>query len=361
MSYITSIGYSVPEYELGQEDVKSFIKHVFPKTERDINRLLPVFENASVDTRQFVKPMEWFAKDHTFKERNDIYEEQSLFHSLIAIDTCLQNKMMFDETVPYEAIDMIIYVSSTGIATPTIDARIINERDFRDDIKRMPLWGLGCAGGGTGLSRAMEFVRTYKDKNVLLVCVELCSLTFQKNDNRKSNFIGTALFGDGISAALIMGEQSPYLSRVKRTIPYMTRSSSKLLKDALDVMGWNVNEDGLQVIFARSIPTLVETFWREHVEGFMEELGDNPKDYPFLVAHPGGKKVLEAYQDVLQCGEDKFLHSYDVLREHGNMSSATVLHVLKRWMEQQQPSGTKSILAALGPGFSSELIRLEWS
>ncbi|MYL32808.1 type III polyketide synthase [Pontibacillus yanchengensis] len=361
MAYITSVGYSLPTNELSQKDIKDFVKHIFPRNERDVTRLLPVFENASVEKRQFVMPLEWFAKNHSFKERNDIYEEQALIHSLQATDNCLQNKEMFDETIPYEAVDMIIYVSSTGISTPTIDARMINERDFRDDVKRMPLWGLGCAGGSAGLARAMEFVHTYPQKNALVVCVELCSLTFQKNDHRKSNFIGAALFGDGISAALVMGEKSPYVQSIRKPVPKMIESSSKLLKDALDVMGWNMNEEGLQVIFARSIPTLVETFWKSHVEQFVEQMSLSKEDFPFFVAHPGGKKVLEAYQGVLNCDASKFRHSYDVLKEHGNMSSATVLHVLKRWMEEGQVSNVKSLLAALGPGFSSELISLEWS
>jgi len=361
LAYITSVGVSIPEHEVHQRDIQSFIQHIFPRDKKEVERLLPVFEHASVEKRQFVVPMNWFEEDHTFQDRNDTYVQEALNHSLQAIDYCLSNETFLKEKVPYEAIDMIIFVSSTGMATPTIDARIMNERAFREDVKRVPLWGLGCAGGGSGMARAMEYTKAYPKANVLVVCVELCGLTFQKNDHRKSNFIGTALFGDGISASLVMGEESTYLSSKKKTVPKMMDASSKLKKDALDVMGWNINNDGFQVVFARSIPKLVSTFWKDHIESFMSVHNVTPQDIPFFVAHPGGKKVLEAYEEVLQCSSSKFKHSYDVLKEHGNMSSATVLHVLKRWMEEEHPAGTTSVMAALGPGFSSELIRLEWS
>ncbi len=361
MAYITSVGVSIPTYELFQRDIQSFIQNIFPRKKREIDRLLPVFEHASVEKRQFVVPMQWFEDDHTFQDRNDIYLEQALYHALQAVEDCLDNEEFLHERIPYDAVDMIVFVSSTGIATPTIDARMINERPFRDDVKRIPLWGLGCAGGGSGMARAMEYTQAFPDANVLVICVELCSLTFQKNDHRKSNFIGTALFGDGISAALVMGEQSPYLSSKKKSVPKMKRSSSKLKKDALDVMGWNINDDGFQVVFARSIPSLVESFWRDHITTFMETMDVTPQDIPFFVAHPGGKKVLQAYEKVLQCSSSKFKYSYDVLRSHGNMSSATVLHVLKKWMEEGQEAGVASVMTALGPGFSSELIYLEWS
>ncbi|KGP93083.1 chalcone synthase [Pontibacillus chungwhensis BH030062] len=361
MAWITSVGVSIPEYEITQKDIQSFVKEVFPRSEREINRLLPVFENAAVEKRQFVVPKEWFGKEHSFRERNDLYEEKALQHSLEAVDHCLTNESFLTEEVPYESIDYIIYVSSTGVATPTIDARLMNERNFRDDVKRVPIWGLGCAGGGAGLARAMDFAHMYPEATILVVCVELCGLTFQKGDRRKSNFIGTALFGDGIAAALVTGEHSPIAAKRTSTAPKMIRSSSKLKKQALDVMGWNVNEDGFQVVFAKSIPTLVETFWKEHIEHFLRSINKKEGDLSFYVAHPGGQKVLQAYEEVLGSSKEKFRYSYDVLRNHGNMSSATVLHVLKHWMEEFPKAGTASVLAALGPGFSSELVGLEWS
>lgn len=359
MSYICSIGTSIPPYELKQEEIQSFVREIFPREKREIERLLPVFENAHVAKRQFVVPESWFGETHNFADRNKIYQDKALTHSLEAIDNCLSNSNMLTDPIPYQDIDLIIFVSSTGISTPTIDAHIINERSFRDDVKRLPIWGLGCAGGSSGMARAMDYVNSHPTDNVLVVCVELCGLTFQKNDSRKSNFIGTALFGDGISAAVVLGKNSRHLDKRKKSVPKMIGASSKIKKDALDVMGWNVNDYGLQVIFSRSIPALVDSFWAEHIKEFSKQLEINPFDLPFYVAHPGGAKVLQAFQDVLNCDKSKFKHSYDVLYEHGNMSSVTVLHVLKRWMEEE-PKGARSVMAALGPGFSSELVGLEW-
>ncbi|KGX91933.1 naringenin-chalcone synthase [Pontibacillus halophilus JSM 076056 = DSM 19796] len=361
MAYVASVGVSIPPNEITQAEIKEFVRHIFPRSEREVERLLPVFENASVERRQFVVPKEWFEEDHGFMDRNLVYEKKSLEFALEAADACLTNTTFLTEPIHYDAIDVVIFVSSTGVATPTIDARMMNERAFRTDTKRIPIWGLGCAGGSSGMARAMDYVLAHPKENVLIVTVELCGLTFQKNDHRKSNFIGTALFGDGVAASLVMGEQSTYRNRIRNRVPVMKRASSRLMKDALDVMGWNVNDHGFEVVFSRSIPRLVETFWKDHVTEFTQEIGVHPSTFPFFVAHPGGTKVLEAYEAITGSSSDKFKYSYDVLRNHGNMSSSTVIHVLKSWMEEFPPSHSKSLLAALGPGFSSELVYLEWS
>lgn len=361
MTYICSIGISTPKHELHQSEVKDFVKNIFPRPEKELRRILPVFENASVDKRQFVMAKSWFKEGHSFKERNDLYQKEALEHSLKAIDDCLTNSDFLQDKIPYEAIDKIIFVSSTGISTPSLDAHILNGRNFRDDIVRLPLWGLGCAGGASGLARASEWLSLNKSSCALVVCVELCSLTFQKDDTRKSNFIGTALFGDGISAALLVGEQSSYLSHRSKATPKINHVSSKLKKNSLSVMGWGITNTGFEVIFSKSIPKLVETFWANHVQEFLVNAKLTPKDLSFLVAHPGGKKVLEAIARVLEIDKGKLKHSYNVLREHGNMSSATVFYILSQWMKEDVKKGEKSILSALGPGFSSELISMEWS
>lgn len=360
MASIISIGTSEPPYELPQEEVKEFVRQVFPRPEKEIERLLPVFENAKVGKRQFIVSKEWFSKEHDFVERNKLYQEKAVEHSVEAIDHCLDNINFLEEKIPHQAIDAIFFVSSTGISTPSIDAYILNERDFKDNVTRVPIWGLGCAGGASGIARASEWLTIHPEATALVVCVELCSLTFQKNDNRKSNFIGTALFGDGISCAMLAGEKSPYMEKRKKPTPSVGKSDSRMKKTSLDVMGWNVVDNGFEVIFARSIPQLVQTFWKKHVTEFVSELGLEPNDFSFFAAHPGGQKVLQAFEEVLNVPSEKFKYSYQVLENHGNMSSATVLHVLQEWMKEERNVGEKSILSALGPGFSSELVSLEW-
>ncbi|WP_164668799.1 type III polyketide synthase [Virgibacillus doumboii] len=360
MAYICSLGLGVPSHELSQQTIKELVKNIFTFSDRQLTRLLPVFDNALIDKRQFVVEQNWFKESHSFQEKNDLYHSHAKEYSLQAIDECLTNKQFLTQNVPYEAIDMIIFVSSTGISTPSMDTYLMNERNFREDITRMPLWGLGCAGGAIGLSRAYDWLKAHPDKTVLLVCCELCSLTFQKDDIQKSNLIGTALFGDGISAALLAGEESQYLSHCRQSIPRITRTSSSTKKNSNAIMGWNVSNNGLEVIFSKSIPSLVRSFWDRHIEEFMNQNRLTTGNVHSFIAHPGGKKVLEAMEEVLKVPSEKFKHSYGVLKNHGNMSSSTVLYVLYEWMREDMPEQEVSILSALGPGFSSELLLMEW-
>ncbi|WP_226034736.1 type III polyketide synthase [Aquibacillus saliphilus] len=361
MAYIFSIGVSIPEYNISQSEVKEFVKTIFPRPKREMERLLPIFENANISNRQFVVGKSWFSQEHPFEERNRLYQQKSIEHGEEAIENCLCNSDFLSSPIPYEAVDAIIFVSSTGISTPSIDAHLLNRKNFRDDVVRIPLWGLGCAGGASGLARANDWLNSHPDSCALVVCVELCSLTFQKGDSKKSNFIGTALFGDGISAALVVGDESKYLKNRKGLTPKIGKTSSRMKKDSLNVMGWDISSQGFEVVFAKSIPQLVKSFWKDHIHTFIEQLNITSADLPFFVAHPGGQKVLLAMEEVLETSSKSLRHSYRVLEQHGNMSSATILHILGEWMKEDIAEGEESILSALGPGFSSELMSLKWS
>ncbi|MFC4022983.1 type III polyketide synthase [Oceanobacillus longus] len=361
MTNICSIGLGIPEFAIEQQQIKQIVQKIFSYSDKQINRLLPVFDNAAVNNRQFVVDQSWFLKEHTFKEKNDLYQEAAKRYSLAAIDDCLKNSDFLNSEMPYEAIDMIIFVSSTGIATPSMDVHLMNARPFRQDMNRMPLWGLGCAGGAIGVSRAHDWLTAHPDKTVLIVCCELCSLTFQKGDSKKSNMVGTALFGDGVSAALAVGSESPYLSLRKKCTPQVMTTSSYLKRDSEGVMGWEINDSGFEVVFKKSIPALVNSFWREHVMKFLQDTALMEEDIHSFISHPGGRKVMEAMEEVIQCSKDKLRYSYQVLADHGNMSSATVFYVLREWIKRNIAPDEKSILSALGPGFSSELLLLEWS
>ncbi|MFZ3579350.1 type III polyketide synthase [Virgibacillus sp. DJP39] len=360
MAYIISVGKGVPSHELQQNKIKELVKLIFPYNEKQLERLMPVYDNAMIDKRQLVVSEDWLKNPHTFEERNELYQKFAIKYSLQAIDHCLTNGIFLKSTIPYDAIDMIAFVSSTGIATPSIDAHLINERPFRADIARMPLWGLGCAGGATGLSRVFDWITAHPDKNALLVCCELCSLTFQKDDASKSNIIGTALFGDGVGAALLIGEHSPLRYNNKKTIPKIVKSSSHIEKDTLSVMGWDVTNNGLGVIFSKNIPSLVNSLWKYHLYSFLSDNQLSKEAVHSYIAHPGGKKVLDAMENVLDLSTNKLRHSYHVLKEHGNMSSATVIYVLEEWMKEDILENERSVLSSLGPGFSSELLLLEW-
>lgn len=360
MSVISSIGLGIPSNEITQSEVKELVGAIFPLSKRALTKLLPVFDHALIEKRQLVVEKDWFLTEHSFQERNAIYEEYAKKLSLQAIDHCLSDDEFLTKRVPYEAIDIIIYISSTGIATPSMEARIMNERPFREDVIRLPMWGLGCAGGAIGLSRAFDLLNAYPEKNVLIVCCELCSITFQKDDHKKSNIIGTALFGDGVSAVLMVGEQSPYRSYRLKETPKVIKTNSITKKDSISIMGWEVTNEGFNVIFSRSIPSLVHSFWKEHAQQFLTKASLQESDIHSFIAHPGGKKVLEAMEQSLTITTDKLRHSYSVLKNHGNMSSATVFYILYEWMKENISMDTYSILSALGPGFSSELLLLKW-
>ncbi|WP_181348355.1 type III polyketide synthase [Thalassobacillus sp. CUG 92003] len=360
MSYILSVGTSVPAYNIKQDEVKRLVEKIFPISHREFHRLAPVFDHTYIKQRFFSASPEWLSEPHGFKARNDLYKDVSLRLSLLAIDRCLQHTQYVTRPIKPEEIDMIMFVSSTGVTTPTLDASIINQRTFREDTKRMPLFGLGCAGGASGVARAHEWLKGQPEANVLVICVELCSLTFQNDDARVSNFIGTALFGDGVAAVLVCGDESNLLNCATGPVPKLSVTSSKTKKDSLSVMGWDVLDTGFKVIFNKSIPQLVHHFWKEHVDEFLKSIDVSADDLTFIVAHPGGRKVLEAYQEVLGVNTFPFKASYHVLKQYGNMSSATVLFVLDGCMQAFPPSGSRSFMMALGPGFSSELIGLEW-
>ncbi|WP_284140098.1 3-oxoacyl-[acyl-carrier-protein] synthase III C-terminal domain-containing protein [Virgibacillus sp. LDC-1] len=358
MAIISSVGLGIPEFNVSQSSIKTLVEQIFPYTKKEVERLLPVFDNASIHNRQFAVDTAWFMEEHSFQEKNDLYQQESLTYSLTAMDDCLESNQFHSENIPYEAVDMLIYVSSTGIATPSMDVRLMNERPFRADTKRMPLWGLGCAGGAIGLSRAFDWLSAHPEKTVMLVCCELCSLTFQKNDRSKSNLIGTALFGDGVGAVLLVGEKSPYRNKGIGTKGNIKKTSSFTKKNSESIMGWKITNHGFEVIFSKSIPSFVKTVWKDHVIDFLTEM--QLEEIDSFIAHPGGKKVLQAMEETLAIEQQKLIHSYNVLMNHGNMSSATVLYVLFEWMQDNMHPKKKSILSALGPGFSSELLLLEW-
>lgn len=360
MPYIFSIGQGIPKYTISQDQVKVFIKHIFPFSERKWSKILPIFDNAAIHERQLAVGEEWLKKDHTFAKKNKKYQKYALQYALNAVDHCLTNENMLSEDIPYEAIDMIMFISSTGISTPSLDAFVMNERPFRNDVVRMPLWGLGCSGGTAGLARASDWLIAHPEKLALVIGCELCSLTFQKNDLKMSNVVGTALFGDGVAAALVAGDRSPYLTKRRGIVPKIMQTSCYTAEDSLQVMGWEVTNQGFEVIFSKSIPKRVKTIWKEHLTTFLNEMNLQKGNIHSFIAHPGGRKVLEAMEHALDISREKLHHSYNILKSHGNMSSATVLYVLKAWMHEEISRREKSILSSLGPGFSSNLILVEW-
>lgn len=358
MVKIVSVSTEKPPYKLLQKDIEQFTKALFQNKIPQLNRLLKVFEKGEIKTRHFCVPLDWHKEEHSFEERNHLYIQLAVEYSIKAIQSCLQNPNYLLNPISTEEIDAIIYVSSTGISTPSIDARIMNRLKFSDRTKRMPLWGLGCAGGAAGISRAFDYCLAHPKEKVLVVCVELCSLTFQPNDLSKSNLIGASLFADGIACALVCGDEVNI--EHKRIVPHIVNTASKWMPNSENVMGWDIKNDGFHVIFSKSIPAIISSWLGPFIKEFFEEERISLSELDYFIAHPGGKKVLQAYEEALNLQRDDTALSHHVLQQNGNMSSPTVLYVLNEFMQKVENAGSYGLLVALGPGFSGEAVLLQW-
>ncbi|MGZ0049839.1 type III polyketide synthase [Brevibacillus gelatini] len=354
MPRIESVATAVPPHEVSTEQSRQFARHFFQDAFPDIDRLLNVFSHSHIEKRHFCMPLDWFFTDCPFPEKNRLYIRHAEALSLAAARKCLEKAGL----TPAD-IDCLVFVSSSGIATPSMDARLLNSLGLRSDITRIPLWGLGCAGGAMGLSRSFEYAGAYPEHRVLLISVELCGLTFIRQDLSKSNLVATCLFGDGAAAVVVSGDRVPAVAQGKSPQIRFCAARTTTWPDTLDVMGWELTEPGLKVIFSRDIPTLIQTHMRENVDSFLASHQTTVDRLRHFIFHPGGAKVLNAYQTSLGIDAQATRHSEEVLRHFGNMSSPTVLFVLEKSMEQAWQPGERGLVAALGPGFSSELLLLE--
>jgi alkylresorcinol/alkylpyrone synthase len=361
MPSIISVAEAVPPFVIKQEQAMEFARELFSSKFKDIERLLRAFQNGQIRKRHFVNDINWFKEDRSFEEKNDSYIQSAVALGITAIKNCLQDKSFLTREIGCAEIDAIFYISTTGLSTPSIEARIMNHLPFTSHTKRIPIWGLGCAGGAAGLSRAFEYCRAYPKAKVLVLSVELCSLTFQRDDYSKSNLIGTSLFADGVACVLVCGDDvdTREFSR-KETSPVIIRTQSTLMPDSLDVMGWDIKNQGLYVVFSRDIPSIIESWLKPNVQEFLEDNQIKLNQIDHFVAHPGGKKVIDAYMKSLNLSASMTSTSLEILKNYGNMSSATILYVLRQFMSNNIPRGSYGLCTALGPGFSSELLLLRW-
>lgn len=358
MPKISSISTFIPPHSMAQRDTEQLSKELFQGKIQRLERLLKVFDNGEIESRNFCVPPSWYKEDHSLEERNQLYIDLAVHYSAETIKGCLTNPAFLPASVATEDIDALIFVSSTGIATPSIDARVMNVLPFSDKLVRIPIFGLGCAGGAAGISRAFDYCKAYPQAKVLVVCLELCSLTFQKEDYSKSNLVGASLFADGAACVLVCGDEVDLNQH--RLLPHLISTRSKWLAHSEEVMGWQVKNTGLHVLFAKSIPTIITQWLGPFIQEFLAAHNLQSKQIQSFVAHPGGKKVLSAYEAALQLTPEQTTISRNVLKKHGNMSSPTVLYVLEQFMQQDNTDQTYGLLVALGPGFSGEAILFQW-
>lgn len=349
---ILSIATANPPHRVGQPEVRDLVRVMFDRLS-GLGRLITVFENTGIESRHIAAPLEWFTEPHSFAEKNQLWFET-------ALDLCEKvcRKALQQANIAPNKVGAVVLVTTTGIATPSLEAHLVQRLGLPLSAVRLPIWGLGCAGGAAGLARAAELAQNRPDRYVLMVAVELCSLTFVPGDLSKSNLVATSLFADG-AAAVVLGisdRSSDWAG------PSVLGGFSRLLPESYEVMGWDVIPEGLQVRFAQSIPALVEGELGNLIRDGLASYGLSVLDIDIWTLHPGGAKVLAAYRNGMGVDEKSLEASFCVLKKFGNMSSPTVLFVLARQMyqlERPQP-GSKGVLLALGPGFSAEGVVLEW-
>lgn len=341
---ILSIATSVPPHRLQQGDVEMVAPDLFDQRRSNIERLMPVFQNAGISQRFSCVPLDWYRKPHGWQERNQLYID----HAVALLERAALDALA---KAGRQAADIgaVVVASTTGIATPSLDALILNRLNLPSHIQRLPIFGLGCGGGVVGLSHAASLARLQTEGDVLFLAVELCGLTFRQGDMSNSNIVAAALFGDGAAAMVLGRPGSPG--------PRLGPAGQHTWPDSLDVMGWNVCDDGLGVIFSRDIPTIVRQEFGTAIAGFLARHKLERADLDGFICHPGGMKVLDALEDCLDLPRGSMSAARQVLRDHGNMSAVTVLFVLQHMLAQGL-SG-RYLMSALGPGFTAAFQLIE--
>ena len=342
-AHLLSLATASPPHELPLSQVVDLARGLFAAHFPQFERMAPVFDNAGVRSRQLVMPVEWYLEPRGWPERDETYlaGATDLF--------CAAAQGALDEAgLSGGDIDTIVTVSTTGIATPSLEARAMNRMGFRSDAARVPLFGVGCAGGATGLALAARLAAGDPGSRVLLVCVELCSLAFRLDQPSKTDIVSTAIFGDGAAACVLSSGQEGFAT--------VTGRAEHTWPDTLDVMGWRVDPTGLGVILTRSLPTFVERHIRPAIETMLEGQDLTIEDVDRFVCHPGGMRVIEALEAAFGLGQGTLDHEREVLADHGNMSSPTVLFILDRVRRAGLPA--RSVVAAMGPGFTASAVTL---
>ena len=340
---LLSLATAVPPHVLRTSEVIREASSIFAGRHIDFERLMPVFGNSGIDCRYSVRPYAWFRENQGWPQRTAAFIEGAteLFRAVAT-------KAMAQAGVEPASIDTIITVSSTGVATPSIEARVLSGMGFRDDTRRVPVFGLGCAGGVSGLSLAARLAKAEPGSKILLVVIELCTLAFRPDEMSKSNIIATALFGDGAAACVVSTEGD--------SLGAIEHAGEHTWPGTIDVMGWRMDDQGFGAIFSRSIPDLAASDLRPAADGFLSRHAKSVSDIDSFCFHPGGAKVVTALEDAFNIEQGRLVNERAVLRDFGNMSAPTVLFVLER--ELAAPTSGRRFVSSLGPGFTASFITM---
>jgi len=347
---IAAVGTALPPHYYDQDELLAALRQRWAGRHFNLDRLERLHRNVLVGGRHLALPIEEYGQLTTWGKANDAWIRVAQEVGGQAVLDALERAGLGPGDV-----DALIFVTVTGIATPSIDARLINRLGLPPRVKRMPIFGLGCVAGAAGIARAADYVKGHPDDVAVLLSVELCSLTLQEEDLSIPNLIASGLFGDGAAAVVVTGENRAADG------PRIVATRSVFYPDSERVMGWDISESGFRIVLSAEVPVVARERLRPDVDAFLGDHGLSRADIASWVCHPGGPKVLEAMEESLEVPPGALDVTWRSLREVGNLSSTSVLLVLAETLEHHRPApGSYGMLIAMGPGFCSELVLLQW-
>jgi alkylresorcinol/alkylpyrone synthase len=340
---------ALPPYLITRDDVKYYMGKVFDIPERRVEAMMAIVDNAQVHQRHAIFPIDYTIEPRPLAQTNNEYIEHAVKLGREAAEKCLSRAGLKPED-----IDLIITVSCTGFMIPSLDAHLIKLMGFRSNIRRMPFTELGCAAGAMAISRAADYIKSNPGANVLIISVELPSLTFQRKDISQANLISSILFGDGAAAVIVTGKEKPG--------PRVLVTETYTFPDSLGAMGFDLRDSGFHILLAKDVPEMIGERIQELVQGFLSRHGKTRQDIKGWILHPGGARLLGNVEQRLGLCKCDTQPSWDILANVGNLSSATILFILQEWLEKRPlKPGEHAMAAAFGPGFSAEFLLLQWN
>ncbi|MGE3174144.1 MAG: type III polyketide synthase [Planctomycetota bacterium] len=347
---IAAVGSALPNNYYDQETLTRYLTEVMRDEPAAARRLPQLHANTRVRGRHLALPLERYAELQDFTDWNAAWLQCALELGERAVTRALERAGL----VPTD-IDAIFFSTVTGLASPSVEARLMNRMKMRTDVRRVPMFGVGCVAGAAAVARAADYLRGNPDGVALVLTVELCSLTLQRDDRSVANLISVGLFGDGASAAIVTG------SNRKADGPRILATRSVFYPDTEDVMGWDIGSHGFKIVLSPQVPVVARERLPQDIDAFLADHSLSRADVRSWVCHPGGPKVLQALQDGLELDEQALACSWDNLERRGNLSSASVLLILEDTIrDRRPPAGSKGVMLAMGPGFCSELLLLDW-
>ncbi len=352
MPQIAQVSSAFPPNYHSQEEITAALIDGFGLDQSKAKVVERLHRSVGVSGRFHSLSFENYLKLNTFTERNKAWAEIAL----VLAEKCV-NQLLESASAKPSDISQLMFTTVTGLSVPSIDARLMNRIPFNSDMKRVPLFGLGCVAGAAGIARAHDYLVGHPHDAVILLAIELCTLTVQKDDHSMANFVGSGLFGDGAASILLVGDKHPLAS----SGPQVVASKSVFFPNSEGVMGWDIRSTGFHLVLSADVPHIAETILPACIRSFLESQGLDVKDIDVWVSHPGGPKVIDGIEKGLELPIGALDMSRECLRDVGNLSSASVLIVLQKTLEKKQiTKGSYGLLLAMGPAFCAELVLLRW-